>query len=169
MFVKTAFHLSRETVWREISLLVKFFLSLNLGFLAKTNQQYSQKCVSNVQKKSWGKKVCLKENNTKTFLAFQGNTFLRYKRKNGRVLKSVTSVSRGTFEEKWFFWNQYNTIRFSEFEPKSLRLLVKIFWKGSQNCIQHVQKYFLNSIHLFDIFSLNHFRFLGDKLSTAGL
>ena len=78
-------------------------------------------------------------------------------------------MSRGTFEEKWFFWNQYNSIRFSEYEPKSLRLLVKFFWKGSKNCIQHVQKYFLNSIHLFDIFSLNHFRFLGDKLSTAGL
>ena len=45
-------------------------LSLNLGFLAKTNQQYSQKCVSNVQKKSWGKKVCLKEKNIKTFLVF---------------------------------------------------------------------------------------------------
>ena len=78
-------------------------------------------------------------------------------------------MSRGTFEEKWLFWNQYNSIRFSEYEPKILRLLVKIFWKVSQNCIQRVQKYFLNSIHLFDIFSLNHFRFLGDKLSTVGL
>ena len=90
-------------------------------------------------------------------------------KKNGRVLKSVTSVSRGTFEEKWFFWNQYSSIRFSEFEPKSQRTLVEFFWKGSQNCIQHVQKYFLISTHLFGIFSLNHFRFLGDKLSAAGL
>ena len=47
-----------------------FILSMNLGFLAKTYQRYSQKCISTVQKKPWVKKVYLKENLTKTFLAF---------------------------------------------------------------------------------------------------
>ena len=47
----------------------KNILSLNLGFLARTYQQDS-KCISTVQRKFWGKNVCLKENPTKTFLAF---------------------------------------------------------------------------------------------------
>ena len=119
----------------------KNILSLNLGFLARTYQQDS-KCISTVQRKFWGKKVCLKENPTKTFLAFSANTFLLNEEEKFENRSRNLSQKFPPFGEKFLarFSKRHLTCTEERFELKSF------FW------------------HFF--FNLS--RFLGGKLPVVG-
>ena len=98
----------------------KNILSLNLGFLARTYQQDS-KCISTVQRKFWGKKVCLKENPTKTFLAFSANTFLLNEEEKFENRSRNLSQKFAPFGEKFLarFSKRHLTCTEERFELKS--------------------------------------------------
>ena len=111
-------HFETSFLKKSYNFIILFgLLAKNFGIAAKTTSPEE-----NILRRNKNFELCFHY----YFRTLSGNFLEFWENTSARIVKTAFHVSRGTFEENFFFWNKLFHIQFLDFEQKNFELLVKI-------------------------------------------